>query len=177
MSHFDYLQSVQPDYLEEVLTLRPTGGLSFSSDKKQKVFKSDGGHKETVTLSKNNSVFINLSLQNLNQTNKDIVLSLYHDLYKADGLKKSFVLRHPSDNEDYVCMFTQPLTETMARNLRHSYGSMSLLALGAERNLINTSLWVAGSIPTTDYLENTDGEMVIFGGDSVTFGGDSEVTW
>jgi len=174
--HQNYLPTAQPDYLEEVVTLRPTGSLSFSSEKKQRVDRSDGGSKETITLSKNNCIHINLQLSNLNSTNKDFILDLYCNINKADGLKKTFLFRDPVETEDYVCMFTDNLSESMGRNMRHGYNSFSLLAIGVDRNLISTTSWTVGSSTSTGYEETEILEPVVFGGDSITFEGES-VVW
>jgi hypothetical protein len=173
--HQDYLPTVSADYFDVPLTLKPTQSISFPTEKKQKVFKTDGNSKEVTTLSKNNCVYISVGFENLNSTNKDILLDLYLDLYKANGLQKSFLLNHPTDGSQYVCRFMDNISETMQRNFRHSYSRMSLLAIGADRNLISTQTWIVGG-SSVGYIPITTKEEVLFGGDTTTFSGDS-VVW
>ena len=175
MSHQNYLPTVQPDYLEETLTLRVTSKLDFSSKKNQSIYRTDGGSKEASTLSRNNTIGISLDMKNLSKENADILLDLYLNLNKANGLHNSFIYKHSSEDEYYVCKFMNSISESLPRDFRRSFGTLSVLALGIDRNLIDTSIWVSGETPSEEYIPSNTFESVVFGGEAVTFGGESTV--
>ena len=151
MAYTDYLPTIQADYVDEIFTLRSNKSIEFSYDKPYNSFVSDGGIGEITDLADYFDVIINTNYNYLNQTNKDFILDLYADLYKADGQKKSFIFKHPSNDEYYICKFISSLSETMERNFRHSYGKISFLAFGANRNLLSTSTWVEDATSATGY--------------------------
>lgn len=151
MAYTDYLPTYQADYVDQIFTLRPNKSIEFSFDKPTAPFMSDGNIEEVVDLADYFDVMISVNYNTLTETSKDFILDLYADLYKADGLNKSFLFKHPTNDEYYVCKFLRGISETMQRNFRHSYGGMSFLSLGTDRNLISTSSWVVGNTTATGY--------------------------
>lgn len=151
MAYTDYLPTFQADYIDEIFTLKPNKSIEFTFDKPTSSFVPDGGISEVVDLADYFDVLIDLNYNTLNESNKDFILDLYADLYKADGIRKSFLFKHPSVDDYYICKFVGSVSESMARNFRHSYGSITFLALGVDRNLISTNTWAIDSISATGY--------------------------
>ena len=96
MSHQNYLPTVQPDYLEEVLTLRVTSKLDFSSKKNQNIYRTDGGSKESITLSKNNKIGLSLDIKNLSKENTDILEHIIRKIFK--DIRNNYGLQHAVPN-------------------------------------------------------------------------------
>lgn len=151
MAYQDYMPTIQADYIDEIFTLRSNKSIEIIFDKPNSTFVPDGGIPETTDLTDYFDTLIQTNYNTLNQVNKDFILDLYIDDYKADGLRKSFLFKHPVNNEYYICKFINNISETMERNFKHSYGQIKFLSIGADRNLISTSTWVSGEITATGF--------------------------
>ena len=152
MIYSNYLPTIQADYIDDIFLLRPNKSIEFQFDKPTSSFVPDGGISDIVDLSDYFDIIINLNFDYLNQTNKNFILDLYLDDYKADGLNKSFIFKYPGESEYYICKFTNNVSETLERNHRHSYGSMNFIAIGYDRNLLSTSSWIVGSDDSDEFL-------------------------
>lgn len=151
MGYQEYLPSIQADYIDQIFTLKSHKSLDFDFDKPTSTFTPDRGISEVTDLADYFDILISTSYNHLTETNKDLILDLYLNEYKADGLRKSFLFQHPVSSEYYIVKFLNGVSETLGRNLRHSYGEIKFLSIGTDRNLIQTSSWVAGNSTATGF--------------------------
>ncbi len=106
----DYLDVVTPDY-DWTLDITPQNVMVEQGEKNQIVHEYDDGKIQVVT--KSDSIFIvTLEWKTITNANAEIILALWHDSAKANGLERTFKWQHPIEDTVYVVQFIeQPLQQ------------------------------------------------------------------
>lgn len=143
-------QTMQADYTLEELDLKPDQSINFALAKVQTEYQLTGKRKCAFNLSSFHNSNFSFNLNNLNETQKNIVLDLYCDEYKANGKGKSIIYNHPIYEESFVCKFDSHLKDSFDRNGRYLFSGISLSIIGVDRNLISMT-WEVGSSGGSGY--------------------------
>ena len=143
-------QTMQPDYSIEEIDFRPEKSMNFSIKKRQTSYKLIGNRICAFNLSDFHDASFSFSFQNLTETQKNTLLDIYADEYKANGQGKTIVFSHPIYNEKFVCKFSSALSDSFDRNARYSH-SIGLSIIGTDRNLLSVSSWTVGSSTATGF--------------------------
>lgn len=144
-------QTIQPDYIDEEIDLKPEKSLSFSIKKRQLSDNLVGNKKSSFNLSSFHEASFSFNLKNLTEAQKNTFLDIYVNEYKANGRGKTLVYNHPVYNEKFVCKFLSVLNDSFDRNERYEHRSISLAIIGTDRNLMSMSTWSDGEIAATGF--------------------------
>lgn len=107
----DYLPIKTADYTAVTLEITPHSVLNEEGEKKQIVHEFDSGIMNVYNLG---TTYFNITLQwdYLTDTEAGVITDLYHNPNKADGRRKTFYWKHPTDGKTYVVRFMAPLVRS-----------------------------------------------------------------
>ena len=152
MSYVSHLNTMQPDYLLEEVDLYPNKSINYSTKKNQTLYDLIGERKCAFNLSEYDDTNFSFSLKDLTKNQRDILIDIYCNKYKANGKGKTFFYNHPIYNQKYICKFESSLKDFWDRNQRPAFSQISLSVIGYDRNLLSTSSWVVGSESSSGFI-------------------------
>jgi len=104
-----FLDSAEPDYADEVLSIKPHEVLHIEDSENQIIDRFDDNSDETYAYSDTVEWRVFLKWENLSSANHDTIFGLYYDPVKANKKARSFLWEHPTDGNTYVVKFTSKL--------------------------------------------------------------------
>jgi len=106
---YRYLTTKTADYTTTMLEIPSQVTLSQSGNKSQVSHDFDDGSLAVVGLSSSSYFDVQLQWNYITEANKDIILDLWHNPLKADGMRRTFYWKHPKTLKYYTVQFTSPL--------------------------------------------------------------------
>jgi len=106
---YRYLTTKTADYTTTMLEIPSQVTLSQSGNKSQVSHDFDDGSLAVVGLSSSSYFDVQLQWNYITECNKDIILDLWHNPLKADGMRRTFYWKHPKTLKYYTVQFTSPL--------------------------------------------------------------------
>jgi len=106
---YRYLSTKTADYTTTTLEIPSQVVLSQSGNKSQVSHDFDDGSLAVVGLSSSSYFDVQLQWNYITEANKDIILDLWHNPLKADGMRRTFYWKHPKTLKYYTVQFTSPL--------------------------------------------------------------------
>jgi len=106
---YRYLATKTADYTTTMLEIPSQVVLSQSGNKSQVSHDFDDGSLAVVGLSSSSYFDVQLQWNYITEANKDIILDLWHNPLKADGMRRTFYWKHPKTLKYYTVQFTSPL--------------------------------------------------------------------
>jgi len=123
-----YLSIATPDY-DYTLSLAVQGKISEEGFKNQVVHMADDNSEERITLSTGSIFYVSWSWAQLSESDSGIILDLYHDPSKANGIARSFKWSGPGSNT-YVARFDMKLSRIGNDSSRWGLPNIKLRLLG-----------------------------------------------
>ncbi len=102
---YDYLETGTADYIDQEFDILAQNVLSERANWNQDVHKMDGPVRRVVSFTNGVSYEVNVSFDNLSETDTDFILDMYNNPDKAKGSEKTFYWHHPTDGRIYVARF------------------------------------------------------------------------
>ena len=107
---YRYLTAKTADYTATILDIPSQVSLPQTGDKNQVIHDFDDYSVAVVGLSSGSIFEIQLQWSYVSESNKDIIMDLWHNSSKADGRRRTFYWKHLTQNKTYTVRFTSPLT-------------------------------------------------------------------
>jgi len=125
----EFLSTVAPDYAY-TLAVAPHNEMSVEPLKTQKMLYTDANTPLVLNVNNASKFLISLVWEKLVLTDAEIIMELWTDTSKADGLANSFRWTNPDDSATYTVHFaTKPLLKAYALN-HQSIDNIKLLVIG-----------------------------------------------
>lgn len=106
---YNYLGPKTADYTAEILQIKSQVIIPETGNKSQVVHGFDDGSVSVVGLSSSSFFDVQLQWPRILPADKIMIMDLWHNPAKADGLRRSFYWAHPTDKHIYTVKFTSPL--------------------------------------------------------------------
>jgi len=104
----NYLPVKTADY-NYTLNIPSQVSMPITGDKTQKMRKYDDGSISVVSASNQSFFEIDLQWSYIKDSNRSIIMDLWHNQNKANGIEKTFYWYNVFDTETYVVRFINPL--------------------------------------------------------------------
>ena len=127
---YRYLTAKTADYTATILDIPSQVSLPQTGDKNQVIHDFDDYSVAVVGLSSGNIFDIQLQWSYVSIPNKATLMSFWHDTTKADGYRRSFYWKHPTDDHTYTVRFTSSLTTDERPGGLHGIPTVSLRVEG-----------------------------------------------
>jgi hypothetical protein len=125
----DYLSNVTADYTAEELTISPQHYYLEEGGKKQRIFIADDGSEERINFDNTTIFWASFPIYGLSASDAGIIIDLFHNTSKANGMVKSFYWQAP-DNHTYTVRFASQVPRTIGPTWAHKFSTIRLRVLG-----------------------------------------------
>lgn len=127
---YRYLTEKEADYTPETLDIPCQVSLPETGDKQQVVHVFDDGSISVIGLSTTSFFDLQLQWSYISESDKDVILSLWHSASKADGRRRTIYWEHPTDNHTYTIRFMSELKIERFPGLIMSLGPVNIRVEG-----------------------------------------------
>jgi len=107
---YRYLQFKTADYIDSVLSVKPTTTIPQTGEKSQVVHEFDDGSISVIGVSSNNYFDIKLVWRSISVADHATVMDFWHSESKGAGRRRTFYFLHPIDGIAYTVRFMGPMT-------------------------------------------------------------------
>ena len=120
------------DYTAVELSTPAQLSMIEMGEKLQEIRKGDDGSEERVSFSDDTEFYVKIKWAGLEPATAGLIIDMYHDSTKANGIENSFYWYHPTDGYTYVVRFDSGVPRTIGPSWVHSFGNVTLRVLGVK---------------------------------------------
>jgi hypothetical protein len=126
---YDYLPTIAADY-NYTLNIKSHQILAEEGSKNQEILRGDDGSEVIVSHSTVSEFYVTLIWNWLSESDAGIIVDLWHDPAKANGMARSYKWYSYADRHTYVVKNRSQLTRNRVPGTYHTISSLRLKVIG-----------------------------------------------